>query len=94
MLAIWPAAKTKPLASTARASRAADGSASPDPMSRAADRLPDPPASFDSEHAAQLTAQTEAALERQRRELALSIDKAFEYIPRPLRGTIRLALER
>jgi hypothetical protein len=54
--------------------------------------LPDPPASLDSERAAELTAQTMAALRRQRRELAVSIDEAFEYIPAPLRGAVRRAL--
>jgi hypothetical protein len=61
-------------------------------MPRPADHLPDPPASLDSEHAAELTAQTKAALRRQRRELAASIEKAFEHVPWPLRGAVRRAL--
>jgi hypothetical protein len=61
-------------------------------MPRPADRLPDPPASLDSERAAELTAHTEAALRGQRRELAASIDKAFEHIPWPLRGAVRRVL--
>jgi hypothetical protein len=56
------------------------------------DRVPDPPASLDSERAAELTAQTRAALRHQRRQLAAAIEKAFEHIPRPLRGAIRRAL--
>jgi hypothetical protein len=59
---------------------------------RPADRLPDPPASLDGKHCAELTAHTEAALQRQRGELAASIDKAFELIPWPLRGVVRRAL--
>jgi hypothetical protein len=61
-------------------------------MPRPADRLPDPPASLDGEQGAELTAHTAAALLRQRRELAASIDKAFAHIPWPLRGAVRRAL--
>jgi hypothetical protein len=57
-----------------------------------ADSLPDPPPSLDSERAAELSAHTKAALRRQRRELATSIDKAFKHIPWPLRGAVRRAL--
>jgi hypothetical protein len=61
-------------------------------MPRPVDRLPDPPASLDGERAAELTAHAEAALRRQRRELAASIDKVFEHIPWPLRGAVRRVL--
>jgi hypothetical protein len=61
-------------------------------MPRPADRLPKPPASLDGERAAELTAHTAAALERQRRELSASIDEAFKQIPGPLRGVVRRAL--
>lgn len=57
-----------------------------------ADRLPDPPASLERERAAELSAQTEAALLRQRRELAAAIDRAFEHVPAPLRGAVRRVL--
>jgi hypothetical protein len=61
-------------------------------MSRPADRLPKPPASLDGERAAELTAHTAAALERQRRELEASIEEAFKHIPWPVRGAVRRAL--
>jgi hypothetical protein len=61
-------------------------------MTRPPDRLPDPPASLDSECAAELAAHAEAALRRQRRELAASIEEAFKHIPWPLRGAVRRAL--
>lgn len=61
-------------------------------MPRPADRLPSPPPSLDSERAAELTAHTKAALLRQRRELAASLEEAFEHIPFPLRGVVRRAL--
>ncbi len=61
-------------------------------MKRATDRLPDPPPSLDAERAAQLTAQTEAALGDQREELAVAIERAFEHIPWPLRGAVRRML--
>jgi hypothetical protein len=61
-------------------------------MSRPNDRIPAPPPSLDSKHAAELTAQTEAALERQRRALADSLDEALQHIPRVLRGPVRRAL--
>lgn len=61
-------------------------------MPRPADRLPDPPAGLDERRAAELTAHTEAALQRQRLKLAASIDKAFELIPWPLRRAVRRAL--
>jgi hypothetical protein len=57
-----------------------------------AGRLPDPPASLDTKRAAELAAHTEAALLRQQRELAESIDRAFEHIPAPLRGAVRRVL--
>jgi hypothetical protein len=78
--------------SMARRSRGEGDRAAHNPMPRPADRLPDPPASLDSKHAAELTAQTKAALRRQRCELAASIDKAFEHVPWPLRGAMRRAL--
>jgi hypothetical protein len=61
-------------------------------MPRSATRLPNPPASLDSKRAAELSAHTRAALRRQRRELTVAIDKAFEHIPWPLRGAVRRAL--
>jgi hypothetical protein len=62
-------------------------------MSSPADRLPDPPASLDAKRASELTACTKAALLRQRRELAGSIEEAFERIPWPLRGAVRRIVE-
>jgi hypothetical protein len=61
-------------------------------MGRPADQLPPPPPSLDRAHGAELTALTEQALRRQRRELSLAIDRAFDHIPRPLRGAVRRAL--
>lgn len=61
-------------------------------MPDATDRLPAPPPSLDSEHAAELSAQTEAALSHQRRALAESLDAALEHIPRVLRGPVRRVL--
>jgi hypothetical protein len=58
-------------------------------MARSSAELPEPPASLDDGHAAQLSAQTEAALARQRRELAAALERALEHIPRPLRGAVR-----
>jgi hypothetical protein len=58
-------------------------------MARASHQLPDPPGSLDKKHAAELTAQTKVALERQRRELARSLERSFDHIPWPLRGTVR-----
>jgi hypothetical protein len=60
-----------------------------DPKTVAADRLPDPPPSLDRKRAAELTACTEAALMRQRRELNNAIEQALERIPWPLRGPVR-----
>jgi hypothetical protein len=61
-------------------------------MPRSADHLPPTPPSLDRARSAELTALTEQALRRQRRELAQAIDRAFDHIPRPLRGTVRRAL--
>ena len=61
-------------------------------MLRSPERLPDPPASLPGARAAELTACTQAALERQRRELAQSVDRAFEHVPAPLRGAVRRIL--
>jgi hypothetical protein len=58
-------------------------------MPRPAVKLPDPPGSLSAARAAELSAQTEAALRRQRRELAVSLKRALEHIPRPLRGPVR-----
>jgi hypothetical protein len=58
-------------------------------MTVPADRMPDPPASLDRKRAAKLTACTEAALTRQRRELGSAIAGALEHIPWPLRGAVR-----
>jgi hypothetical protein len=58
-------------------------------MARQTDHLPDPPASLDSERAAELSAVTEAALRRQRSELSRALERALDHIPRPLRGTVR-----
>jgi hypothetical protein len=56
------------------------------------DHLPDPPPSLDSKSAAALSAHTEEALENQRRQLAESLDKAFNHIPWPLRKVVRRVL--
>lgn len=61
-------------------------------MPRPLERLPDPPGALDSEHAAELSARTEAALRRQRRELAESLRKALDHVPLPLRGAVRRVL--
>jgi hypothetical protein len=61
-------------------------------MSPPADHFPPPPPSLDRAHNAELTALTERALRRRRRELALAIDMAFDHIPRMLRGAVRRAL--
>jgi len=53
---------------------------------------PPPPPSLDRERDAELTALTEQALRRQRRQLAEAIDMAFDHIPRPLRGAVHRAL--
>jgi hypothetical protein len=58
-------------------------------MARTVDKLPDPPPSLDAKRASQLGAETEAALRRQRRELADALERALNHIPRPLRGTVR-----
>jgi hypothetical protein len=58
-------------------------------MARPTDQLPDPPASLDPKRAAELRTQTEAALRRQRSELASALERALEQIPRPLRGAVR-----
>jgi hypothetical protein len=58
-------------------------------MARQPDHLPAAPASLDSEHAAELSAQVDAALKRQRRELTDALERALEHIPRPLRGAVR-----
>jgi hypothetical protein len=55
-------------------------------------QIPNPPSSLDREHAQALSALTEAALRRQRRELAESLDAALDHIPRPLRGAVRRVL--
>jgi hypothetical protein len=60
-------------------------------MPRPADHIPPPPPSLDRARDAELTALTEQALRRQRRQLAQAIDRAFEHIPRPLRGAVRRA---
>ncbi len=61
-------------------------------MPRSARAVPGPPGSLDPDAAARLSAHTEAALRRQRRELAASIDKALGYIPLPLRIPVRKVL--
>jgi hypothetical protein len=58
-------------------------------MARSEQALPDPPRSLEREHAAALRAHTEAAFERQRRELAESLEAALGQIPWPLRGAVR-----
>jgi hypothetical protein len=58
-------------------------------MPRHTHQLPDPPASLDDEHAAELSAATEAALRHQRRELGEALRRALEDIPWPLRGAVR-----
>jgi len=54
--------------------------------------IPDPPSSLEAKHAQELSALTEAALSRQRRELARSLEAALGHIPRPLRGAVRRVL--
>jgi hypothetical protein len=61
-------------------------------MPRPAENLPPPPPSLQGARGAELTALSEQALRRQRRELAEAIDRAFEHIPRLLRGAVRRAL--
>jgi len=58
-------------------------------MARSRAPLPDPPRSLGRERAAELSAHTEAALRRQRRELAESLEAALDHIPRLLRGAVR-----
>jgi hypothetical protein len=58
-------------------------------MSRQTHSLPDPPRSLDERDAAQLAAQTEDALRRQRRELGEAMQRALQHIPWPLRGAVR-----
>ena len=58
-------------------------------MPRQTHQLPDPPASLDDERAAQLSAATETALRRQRRERGEALARALDHIPRPLRGAVR-----
>jgi hypothetical protein len=45
------------------------------------------------ERAAELSACTIVALQKQRRELPASLEEAFEQIPAPLRGAVRRVLE-
>jgi hypothetical protein len=54
--------------------------------------IPDPPSSLEAKHAQELSALTEAALSRQRCELARSLEAALGHIPRPLRGAVRRVL--
>ncbi len=51
--------------------------------------VPKPPRSLGDAHAADLDARAEAALARQRRALAASINSALGYIPLPLRFGVR-----
>jgi hypothetical protein len=61
-------------------------------MPSPADHLPPPPASLDHEREAELTALTEQALRRQRRQVAEAVEMAFDHIPRPLRGAVHRTL--
>jgi hypothetical protein len=61
-------------------------------MPRSAYRVPDAPRSLARKDAEQLSAHTEAALRRQRRALAASIDSALGFIPLPLRIPVRKVL--
>jgi hypothetical protein len=61
-------------------------------MPRQIKHLPPPPPSLDAARQAELTALTERALLRRRRQLAEAIDMAFDHVPRPLRGVVRRAL--
>jgi hypothetical protein len=61
-------------------------------MLRPADHLPPPPSSLDRAREAELTALTEQALRRQRRQVAEAIAMAFDHIPRPLRGVVHRTL--
>jgi hypothetical protein len=58
-------------------------------MPHQAHHLPGPPPSLDEERAAELSAATEAALRRQRRELGEALARSLDHIPRPLRGAVR-----
>ena len=53
---------------------------------------PKPPPALGDASAADLSKRSEAALARQRRELARSIDAALGYIPLPLRFGVRKVL--
>ena len=57
-----------------------------------ADLLPIHPSSLDDKRCAEPTAQTEAVLARQRRELEAAITEAFAQVPAPSRGVVRRAL--
>jgi hypothetical protein len=61
-------------------------------MRRRADSVPNPPRSLRREDAERLTRHAEAALARQRRALAASIDAALGLIPLPLRIPVRKVL--
>ncbi len=65
-------------------------------MPRTAEQVPPPPPppppSMDRARGAELTALTEQARQRQRRQLAEAIDGALDHIPLPLRGAVRRAL--
>jgi len=61
-------------------------------MPRPKPPLPDPPRSLGSDQAAELSGHAEAALRRQRRELAQSLEAALGHIPWPLRGAVRRVL--
>jgi hypothetical protein len=61
-------------------------------MARPSRDLPTPPRSLRDEDAADLSARAEAALARQRRALAESVDSALGLIPLPLRIPVRKVL--
>jgi hypothetical protein len=61
-------------------------------MPRPKPPLPDPPRALASKQAAELSSHAEAALRRQRRELAQSLKAALDHIPWPLRGAVRRVL--
>jgi hypothetical protein len=61
-------------------------------MPKIIDPFPAPPHDLDGEHTAALRTLTERALRNQRREVARSIDAAFDHIPRTMRPVVRRVL--
>jgi len=61
-------------------------------MPRPEPPLPDPPRSLGGDQAAELSGHAEAALHRQRDELAQALEAALGHVPWPLRGAVRRVL--